>query len=242
MSSGVHGEPGGVAVQDRGGDCAELQCCSDFVPPVPDSGRHCRHGEWRTAQDLFSAIGHKGWCRQVIREIVSKGNDNNINLITHTVPWFTGAICDRYLLFLPRTKINIALAEPEGRYVHARMLPLFRQPFFSLALYHCAAKFFFAFLAIWSSFVVRPLAHAYIFILGESLLEAFGRQSESEKDFVTSWRVSIPLSFHPLFRLWPTFRFSPCSIAFFCSSPFCISFTLALFSSLLHSVCACSGK
>ena len=57
-----------------------------------------------------------------------------VPLITYSIPWLTSAICDRYLLFLPCTKINIAQAKPEGRYAHARMLPLFRQPFFSLGL------------------------------------------------------------------------------------------------------------
>ena len=56
--------------------------------------------------------------------------------------WLTSAICDSCWLFLARTKINIALAKAEGHYAHAQMLPLFWQPFFPLALHHCAAKFF----------------------------------------------------------------------------------------------------
>ena len=100
---------------------------------------------------------------------------------------------------------NIALAKPEGRDAHAR----FSAAIFSLALYHCAAEVFRFFFAIWSSYVVYQFAHAYIFVQGDSLLEAFRQHSESEKDFVTSWRVSIPLSFHPLFTLWPTSCFSP---------------------------------
>ena len=43
---------------------------------------------------------------------------------------------------------NITLAKSEGRNAHARPDPLSRQPFSSLALYHCAAKFFSLFLLI----------------------------------------------------------------------------------------------
>ena len=49
----------------------------------------------------------------------------------------------RQLFTIPASyENNIALAKPEGCYAHARIDPLFRQPFSSLALYLCAAKFF----------------------------------------------------------------------------------------------------
>ena len=55
----------------------------------------------------------------------------------------------RQLFAIPASyENNIALAKPEGRNVHARPNPLSRQPFSSLALYHCAAKFFLLFLLI----------------------------------------------------------------------------------------------
>ena len=52
--------------------------------------------------------------------------------------------CDKRQLFaIPASyENNIALVKPEGRDAHARPDPLFQQPFSSLALYHCAAKFF----------------------------------------------------------------------------------------------------
>ena len=47
----------------------------------------------------------------------------------------------RQLFAIPASyENNIALAKPEGRYAHAGIDPLFRQPFSSLALYLCAAK------------------------------------------------------------------------------------------------------
>ena len=55
------------------------------------------------------------------------------------------------------------------------MLPLFRQSFFPLALYHCAAKFVclfvFPFLVIWSSFVVHLFAHADVFANGHTAMD-----------------------------------------------------------------------
>ena len=89
---------------------------------------------------------HPGLYHRILAELLFIWK---IHLITHIIPWLTSAICESYWLFLPRMKINIALAKLEGRDAHAWMLPLFWQPFFSLALYHCAAKFFFAFLLQW---------------------------------------------------------------------------------------------
>ena len=89
----------------------------------------------------------------------------------------------RQLFIIPASyENNIALAKLEGREAHARpILLLFsQQPFFP---WPCAIVqlSFFAFLAIWSSFGVCPFVHAYIFVQGESVFEAFRRQSESEK-------------------------------------------------------------
>ena len=135
--------------------------------------------------------------------------------------------CNKRQLFaIPASyENNIALAKPEGRGGHARLDPLFRQPFSSwpctivqLSSFHFSCHLI--------EFCCPPVCSCFHFRPREkSLCEAFGRQSESEKDFVTSWRLSIPLSFHPLFRLWPTFL-SPRFIAFFCSSLFCASFIL----------------
>ena len=86
-----------------------------------------------------------------------------LSLITHTTPCLTSAICNSYWLFLPRTKISIALVKLEGRYAHARMLPLFRQPFFSLTLYHCAARHLQNILFGGFSCTFETLAAAYMF-------------------------------------------------------------------------------
>ena len=59
--------------------------------------------------------------------------------------------------------MNISLAKTEGHYVYVRMLPLFQQPVFSLALYHQAATLF-CFSYYRSSFDVDLFVHAYIFI------------------------------------------------------------------------------
>ena len=46
----------------------------------------------------------------------------------------------------------MAPAKAKGCYVHTGMLPLFQQSFFSLALYHCVAKFFFSLFLLWMEF------------------------------------------------------------------------------------------
>ena len=145
--------------------------------------------------------------------------------------------CNMWQLFaIPASyENNIALVKPEGSYVHAQMLPLFRQPFFSLALYLCAAKFFFRFFCYLIEFCCPLVCSCSHYRLRGNLLEAFGRQTGSEKDFITSWRVAIPLPSNPLFRLWPTSCFSLCSIAFFCSA-LPLSVSLPSHSSSLSSL------
>ena len=83
----------------------------------------------------------------------------------------------------------------------------FRQPFFFLGFVHCAAKFF-TFLAIWSSFVVPPVCSCLHLRLSEKPIWSVWAAKREWKRF-HHFLVSLhPLSFHPLFRLWPTFHSS----------------------------------
>ena len=135
----------------------------------------------------------------------------------------------RQLFAIPVSyKNNTALAKPEGRYAHARMLSLF----FGSHFLPWPCNF------VQLSFFSLFLLFGRVLLSARSVMLTFSAKGKAYLKRLAAKREGKRFR-HFLASLHPTLCLgSPRSIALFCSFPFCVSFSLPLFSSLIPSVCA----